>query len=87
MTLCSSGLLLHTRGVTAKRERESEREGSAEKEANFPLNKMQRQSTEVSFLLLLLFLLFLVHFLILLVLVQLLYSPPPTTPADSLPLL
>lgn len=53
-TLCSSGLLLHTSRVTAKRERESERDSSAEKEANCPLNKMQRQSTEVSRLLFLL---------------------------------
>lgn len=53
-TLCSPGLLLHTSRVTAKRERESERDGSTEKEANCPLNKMQRQSTEVSHLLFLL---------------------------------
>lgn len=53
-TSCSSGLLLHTSRVTAKRERESERDSSSEKEANCPLNKMQRQSTKASPLLFLL---------------------------------
>lgn len=48
-----SGLLLHSRGsITGKRERESEREGSGEKDpASCSLHKMQRQSTEVSILL------------------------------------
>lgn len=46
--VCHSGLFLHTRGITGKRERESEREGSGEKDpAACSLNKMQRQSAEV----------------------------------------
>lgn len=45
------GLLLHTRGVTGKRERESERDASAEKDGvACSLNKIQRQSTEVRLL-------------------------------------
>lgn len=47
VTLCSSGLLPHGSRVTAKRQRESERDGPAEREPNCPL-KMQRQTTEVS---------------------------------------
>lgn len=45
-----SGLLLHPRGgITGKRERESEREGSGEEEpASCSVHKMQRQSAEVS---------------------------------------
>ncbi|XP_017164937.1 cryptochrome-1-like [Poecilia reticulata] len=45
------GLLLHTKGsgITGKRERESEREGSGEEEpASCSVNKMQRQSAETS---------------------------------------
>ena len=43
--------LLHTRGVTGKRERESERDSSGEKDGvACSLNKMQRQSTEVRLL-------------------------------------
>lgn len=43
--------LLHTRGITGKRERESERDGSGEKDSvACSLNKMQRQSTEVRLL-------------------------------------
>ncbi|MEQ2201356.1 Cryptochrome-1, partial [Xenoophorus captivus] len=47
------GLLLHTRGSsTGKRERESEREGSGQEElASCSVNKIQRQSAEVSTLL------------------------------------
>lgn len=44
------GLLLHTRGgITGKRERESERDGSGEKDpASCSVHKMQRQSTETT---------------------------------------
>ncbi|KAG7224318.1 hypothetical protein INR49_000561 [Caranx melampygus] len=44
------GLLLHTRGgITGKRERESEREGSGEEDpASCSLHKMQRQSAETT---------------------------------------
>ncbi|TWW56156.1 Cryptochrome-1 [Takifugu flavidus] len=43
------GLLLHTRGITGKRERESERDGAGEKDGvACSLNKLQRQSTEAS---------------------------------------
>ncbi len=48
LLLGHSGLLLHTRGITGKRERESEREGSGEKDAaSCSMHKMQRQSAEV----------------------------------------
>lgn len=43
--------LLHTRGITGKRERESERDSGGEKDGvACSLNKMQRQSTEVRLL-------------------------------------
>lgn len=47
LTFLHSGLLLHSRGsVTGKRERESERDGSGEKDpASCSVHKMQRQST------------------------------------------
>lgn len=49
--LSPSGLLLHTRGITGKRERESERDGSGEKDpASCSVHKMQRQSAEVRLL-------------------------------------
>lgn len=46
-----SGLLLHPRGITGKRERESERDSCGEKDGvACSVNKMQRQSTEVRLL-------------------------------------
>lgn len=48
--VCLPGPLLHTRGPTGKRERESERDGSGEKDpAACSINKMQRQSAQVRF--------------------------------------